>query len=114
MENWQYELGRARSEGESAGYKMGLTKGYSNGYQDGARQCSPKHFATIAAIGYLSHQHDLLDVLEGMQNEATAAGIDPQKRAGWLAAIAEISARLEPIEQVRHQTDSFTYNHKES
>lgn len=65
MENWQYELDRARSDGERAGYKKGVTVGYANGFKDAQRTTNrAEAFEIAAAIGYNTHIHDLLDVME--------------------------------------------------
>lgn len=96
MENWQYELDKARQEGERAGYAKGVTVGYKNGTADAIKLRALDLFTLAAEIGYRSHLHDLMDVLEGHPFDKP-----------WTAE--ELLTDLEPIEQVRIQTNSYTY-----
>lgn len=94
MENWQNELDKARQEG----FKQGVTEGYRNGYRDGKTMLNKEAYDIGLEIGYLSHQHDLLDVLETLREERLSA--------------VRILDELKPIEQIREQTKLYTYDHR--
>lgn len=93
MENWQSELAKA----ERRGYEKGVTEGYKHGVIDGSKKAAIA-YKDGQAVGYLSHSHDLLDVLEALKDE----------RVDALRIIDE----LEPIEKIRLQTNIFIYDHR--